>query len=129
MGRLSAKLRSVGGGIGFWCPGCDQPHVVATGASGWSWDGNVDAPTISPSILVTSGHHSPGFRAGDGCWCSFNEKRVAEGKEPSSFNCERCHSFVKAGQIQFLGDCSHKLAGQTVPIPDWPYAEGEYGGV
>ena len=30
-----------------------------------------------------------------------------------------CHSFVVNGQIQFLPDCTHALAGQTVPIPDW----------
>lgn len=33
-----------------------------------------------------------------------------------------CHSFVTDGQIAFLSDCTHHLAGQTVPlgkIPDW----------
>lgn len=108
MGRLSAKLRSMAWGeggeaIGFWCPGCDGLHVVVVkkaNGSCWQWDGNVDAPTISPSILVSGG--------GDNA---------------------RCHSFVRSGQIQFLSDCTHRLAGQTVPIPDWPYAEGEYGGV
>lgn len=30
----------------------------------------------------------------------------------------RCHSFVREGRIQFLGDCTHKLAGQTVDLPD-----------
>ena len=30
-----------------------------------------------------------------------------------------CHSFVTDGRIQFLGDCTHKLAGQTVDLPDW----------
>ena len=33
-----------------------------------------------------------------------------------------CHSFLKDGQWQFLGDCAHGLAGQTVPmvpLPDW----------
>lgn len=34
-----------------------------------------------------------------------------------------CHSFVKNGTIQFLGDCTHKLVNQTVPLPDWPYGE------
>lgn len=129
MGRLSAKLRSMSGGIAFWCPGCDEVHAVTTGPHGWTWDGNVDAPTMSPSILVTGGHYAPNFAAGDNCWCTFNEKRAAAGGEASSFKCHRCHSFVRAGQIQFLSDCSHKLAGQTVQIPDWPYAEGEYGGV
>lgn len=31
-----------------------------------------------------------------------------------------CHSFVVDGQMQMLGDCTHALAGQTVPIPPWP---------
>lgn len=30
-----------------------------------------------------------------------------------------CHSFVTDGKIQFLGDSTHKLAGQTGEIPDW----------
>jgi hypothetical protein len=29
----------------------------------------------------------------------------------------RCHSWVKNGEIQFLSDCDHALAGQTVPLP------------
>ena len=27
---------------------------------------------------------------------------------------KRCHSFVKDGKVQFLGDCDHALAGQTL---------------
>ncbi len=30
-----------------------------------------------------------------------------------------CHSFVTDGRIQFLSDCTHPLAGQTVDIPEW----------
>jgi hypothetical protein len=30
----------------------------------------------------------------------------------------RCHIFVTDGMIQFLGDCTHKLANQTVPMAD-----------
>lgn len=29
-----------------------------------------------------------------------------------------CHSFIKDGKIQFLGDCWHKLAGKTVELPE-----------
>lgn len=108
MGRLSAKLRSVEDGIGFWCPGCDSVHVMRTKGDKhpvWQWGGNAEAPTLSPSLLVTY------------------QDLSGEGAH------ERCHSFIKAGQIEFLGDCTHALAGKTVPIPDWPYAEGEYGGV
>lgn len=32
---------------------------------------------------------------------------------------EVCHSFVTEGRIQFLGDCTHALANQTVDLPDW----------
>lgn len=34
----------------------------------------------------------------------------------------RCHCFVKGGQIQFLSDCEHALAGRNVPMvapPGW----------
>lgn len=125
MGRLSARLRSIGGGIGWWCPGCDEVHAINTTSNGWQWDGNVEAPTISPSVLVTSGHY---MQDGKGCWCEYNAKLVAEGKEPATFKCARCHTFIRDGQIEFLSDCSHALAGKTVPIPDWPYAEGAYHG-
>jgi hypothetical protein len=30
-----------------------------------------------------------------------------------------CHTFINDGNIQFLADCTHKLAGKTVPVPDW----------
>ena len=29
-----------------------------------------------------------------------------------------CHSFVKDGTIQFLGDCDHDLKNQTVDLPE-----------
>ena len=60
-------------------------------------DGDVDMPTVSPSIRVTSRN---------------------DGGETT------CHSFVRTGQIQFLGDCTHPLRGQTVALPDWP--DGDY---
>ena len=105
MARLSAKLRSVAvltpgaTGISFWCPGCDGAHVVAVGGGRWSWDGDVDAPTISPSILVT-----------------YQGKDAGQDDAPPA----RCHSFMRAGRIEFLSDSTHALAGQTVPLPDWP---------
>lgn len=116
MAALSKKLRSLAGGkgapdwrgIGFWCPGCEGVHTIKTSPGGWTFDGNVEVPTFSPSILVTYAGADAGQK-----------------DAPPA----RCHSFVRAGNIEFLSDCSHALAGKTVPLPDWPYAEGEYGGV
>lgn len=97
-----------GAHLGFWCPGCEEMHVVT---SGWTFNGNYDRPTFSPSVLVTSGHYSPRWTAPD-CWCTFRAKHPGV----TSFECFRCHSFVTDGQIQFLADSTHALAGKSVPL-------------
>ncbi len=82
------------------CPGCRCSHQVPvdTGGRGdWTWNGSLTAPTISPSILVHS--------------------HLTLDEDDNTVDTPRCHSFVRNGQWQFLGDCSHDLAGQTVPVP------------
>lgn len=115
MGQLSAKLRSIDGGVGFWCPGCEEMHQIKTAM--WQWNGDVNRPTFSPSVLVTSGHFVVGSPHPDTCWCTYNREHP---NNPAPFKCGRCHSFVRDGQIQFLGDCTHALANQTVDVPDLP---------
>jgi hypothetical protein len=114
MGQLSAKLRSLNGGYGYWCQGCEEMHVVS---KGWKFDGNLDAPTFSPSVLVTCGHYTPGFKPGGTCWCTYYK---AHPDEPRDFECSCCHTFIKGGMVEFLSDCTHKFAGQTLPLPDLP---------
>jgi hypothetical protein len=96
------KLRSVTHpdgslyGVRFDCPGCGDPHVIpTTGPKAWGFNGSMDAPTLTPSILVT-------WRGED------------DGKPVFA----SCHSFVREGKIEFLGDCTHELKGQTVDLPD-----------
>lgn len=60
--------------------------------STWTFNGDFEHPTFSPSILV-------------------NDDRAAP-------DLPRCHSFVRDGRIQFLGDCTHALAGKTVELPE-----------
>ena len=83
--------------VWFWCPGCEDCHQFQVGGNAdgpkWVWNGSLDLPTFSPSLLVRYGE-GPGDK--------------------------RCHSFVREGRIEFLGDCSHKFAGQTVDIPEPP---------
>lgn len=117
MAAINARLRSVEGHFfAFWCPGCKETHGVPSGR-GWTWNGNTDAPTVQPSLLITSGHYVSEWKPGTACWCTYN---AAHPKQRSPFACERCHTFITDGQIHFLADCTHALAGQTVPIPDWP---------
>jgi hypothetical protein len=118
MGQISSKLRAgTGNHLTYWCQGCKMAHSIHHGADGWSWNGNVDRPTFEPSVLVTGGHYAAGFKQGDRCWCTWNAEHP---NDPSSFTCQRCHTFIRDGMVQFLGDCSHELAGQTLPLPDLP---------
>lgn len=86
----------------FHCPGCGFAHVVTITRSSpgpvWSWDGNRERPTFSPSLLVTI----PPFESYPGV---------------------RCHSFIRSGRIEFLSDCHHQLAGKTVDLPPWDTAD------
>jgi len=119
MSQLSPVLQRLSGGVlAFWCPACDEAHQVRVGGRcEWTWDGNETAPTFSPSVLVRSGHYVDGKHP---CWCDYNREHPSE---PGA-TCGQCHSFVRGGNIEFLFDCTHKLAGQTVPLPPWPEAPG-----
>jgi hypothetical protein len=121
MSALGSKLRQVEGGlVAFWCPGCEFAHnlrVDAAFGSAWGFNGSGDAPTFTPSVLVRSGHYAHAETPGN-CYCDYSERYP--GREPIDGKCFRCHSFVTDGRIQFLSDCTHALAGQTVDLPDWP---------
>lgn len=56
----------------------------------WCFDENIQAPTFSPSFK-----HDWGGR-------------------------RMCHYFIAGGRIQFCGDSTHALAGQTVDMPNIP---------
>lgn len=55
--------------VWVWCPGCDQMHPFTieapTGPEGdrlnsgitWEWDGNLERPTFSPSLLCPNTFH------------------------------------------------------------------------
>lgn len=91
------KIEEVRGGFLHWCPGCQGAHMIHTNepndrtGARWTWDGNREAPTVSPSILVHATAVSP-----------------------------RCHYFLRGGRLEFCGDSAHALAGQVVELPDWP---------
>ena len=119
MAALSKVLRSIeGNGLMFFCPGCQTHHSVYHGegpGARWQWNNDPDHPTFHPSVLVRSGHYINNKPPGE-CWCTYNKDHP---DEPVKFTCNQCHSFITAGKIQFLDDCSHALAGQTVPLPEW----------
>jgi hypothetical protein len=89
--------------VSFKCPGCACAHVIPVAGTGvpiWTFNGSMEKPTFSPSILVKYYY-------------------VPNEVDPRNGIHQLCHSFVLDGNIQFLTDCTHKLAGQTVPLPQW----------
>ncbi len=104
------------GRIYFNCPGCGDTHVLNIKEGehpGWKFNGDYEHPTFRPSVLYKSGHYMDGNT--EHCWCRYAEQHP---EEEAPFKCCICHSFVTDGKIQFLSDCSHELAGQTVDLPD-----------
>lgn len=115
MAKLGSKLLTLeGGSVGFWCPGCDRMHAVRihTPNDNWEFNGNGDRPTFSPSVLVTYQHGVPPVTPE-------NHEEYKRTPWPQTTVTDICHSFVTDGHIQFLGDCTHALAGQTVALPDF----------
>jgi len=82
----------LGARVWFFCPGCEEAHAVRVMSTG-----------------------------GGSVW-EWNGSEEAPTFSPSLLctGVGRCHSFIKDGKIQFLNDCSHALAGKTVPLPELP---------
>lgn len=114
---MSAKFKQTADGWNFRCPGCNDIHALTSAI--WAFSGSLETPTVSPSVLVTSGHYAGGNPQRPSCWCTYNADQDAKGEPRAPFECRVCHSFVREGRIQFLNDCTHALAGQTVDLPDW----------
>lgn len=116
MGKISRVLRSAeGAGLLFHCPGCNNLHQVKVGNGAgprWSWDGNAGAPTFTPSVLVTLDQWVPSADDPEVC------AKILSGEVVQTIEKRVCHSFVRGGRIEFLSDCTHALAGQTVDLPE-----------
>jgi|SRR5579862_721653 len=110
MGQLSSTLRRVKGGYGHWCPGCQEMHRLPF-PSGWTFDGNLERPTFTPSFKHWGIQRV--FVAGKwtGEWV-----RDANGNTVQFL----CHYILTAGQLNFQNDCTHALVGKSVPLPPLP---------
>lgn len=105
--------------IVFLCPGCKKNHelpIKGIGTVTWTWDGNIEAPTLSPSILTRYNKMTEKGESDYNSWytngCKSEDAQAFDSVEVV------CHSFLKAGKLEFLSDCTHELKGQTVSLPE-----------
>lgn len=103
------------GELGFMCPGCKCRHFINDDETNinaaeykklglnppdiWTFNKDFNKPTIRASVLTRN-----------------HQKNPQTGKYDIEVN--RCHSFITDGKIEFLADCQHSLAGQTVELPE-----------
>ena len=91
---LESKRFDGAKGLIFYCPGCEMYHSVVIqpgrndNGASWRWNGDMEKPTFSPSVGTFMGTD------------------------------QQCHLFVRDGQLQYLSDSRHALAGQTVAMED-----------
>lgn len=85
----------------FYCPGCKHQHSypVNSDGSGWQFNGSLESPSFTPSLDNT-----------------VKVKNEITGVYDVLKS--KCHLIMTDGKIQFLSDCTHELAGQTVELPN-----------
>jgi hypothetical protein len=90
---------------GITCPACAMGHML----KGWTFNGNLERPTFTPSLLVTGQLRFP---------TDEELERITTGEKvdiPDGI----CHSYITDGNIQYLTDCTHAFAGKTLELPTY----------
>lgn len=88
------------GYLEYRCPACGSHSVPIMEKEKipyhWEWNGDLEKPTLSPSVK----HYHNGYpEEGIPAFC--------------------CHYFIRNGNIEFCGDCTHDKSGQTLPLPEF----------
>lgn len=86
MSQAGTRLRRAETGYYHWCPGCEMMHPLP---DRWTFNGDVERPTFSPSFLHRFGK---------------DDARV-------------CHYILTDGVLNYCSDSTHALAGKAVPLP------------
>lgn len=105
-------------GIVHHCPACDMNHIAyiaqqlkAPPHPVWTWNGQFNEQlSCSPSFKI-------------GYTRRFDERLDLPTRKPDHY--EQivdvvCHYFITGGMLVYCGDSTHKLAGVTIPLADFP---------
>jgi hypothetical protein len=91
--------------VAHWCPGCNKPHVLVIAVDesivgGYKLLGDFDKLSISPTINIV------------------DDKPSLVTTPDDVFVV--CKYRLVNNTIHFHEDSMHPLAGQVIPVPDWP---------
>ena len=75
----------------FWCPGCEETHTIDLR---WNFNNDYEKPTIYPSLRI--------------------RELDSKYREIGTL----CHLWMDDGELTYLMDSQHKLAGHTVEMVD-----------
>ena len=107
MSQVSAVLRRGQGRYFHWCPACEEMHPLP---DGWTFNGDVDRPSFSPS-----------FKHGGFCTVNVEGRWTGEwhlGADGKPLD-GTCHYIITDGLIQFCPDSWHRRS-DIVAMPAIP---------
>ncbi len=98
---MQTVIHTKSGALYYRCPGCKGEHAVPVlvnkkQANRWEWNGDLEKPTIRPSVKHT--YPESFYQAHP------NVKHFC------------CHYHITNGVLEYCGDCSHDQSGQNVPM-------------
>jgi hypothetical protein len=94
-------------GCRWWCPGCDCMHIVPVeGEHVRGFIRYFEHPTLTPSVLIYS----------QKAFVDTTLEGAALIAPTNVYKTPQCHAFFRDGRIEYLGDCTHYLGGQPVPM-------------
>lgn len=102
----------------FWCDGCHCAHGIWTiqrNASNaiWTFNGNLEKPTVSPSIKIE-------YPAWEPPVTPENMDKWRANPWHQTKKTYICHCVINDGVINYGADSTHGLSGQTLPMTPFP---------
>lgn len=93
-----------------------SPLYPANAPSNWTFNGDFNSPSVSPSVRTRSGHFShPGGKPGN-CYCDYQQRYPDKEPLPEKWYCYNCHFVLTAGIVNYCSDCSHEYKDKQLPL-------------
>lgn len=107
MSQVSPILRRAEGHYFHWCPACEEMHPLP---DSWTFNGNVDKPTFTPSFKQMGKRTVNVNGRWTGDWVRDANGNPVDGT---------CHYIITNGLIQFCSDSWHKRS-DIIAMPNIP---------